>query len=167
MKQNWYKRAQSKILYMMRGLPGSGKSSIAKDLGLGGAIFSTDDFFIINGKYQYDPSMIGHAHTWNQGRAKKAMRDGISPIVIDNTNIEGWQMKPYVGEAIAHGYRVEIVEPNTAWKFDAEELAKRNTHKVPLDIIQEMVEKWEPNLNTEDILESKEPPKPEALLSSK
>ena len=143
----------------MRGLAGSGKSSIAKELGKGGAIFSTDDFFIINGKYQYDPSMIGYAHTWNQGRAKKAIREGITPIVIDNTNVAGWQAKPYVEEAIANGYTVQIIEPNTPWKFNAEELAKRNKHGVPLEVIQEMIKEWEPNLSVNDILKSKQPEK--------
>jgi adenylate kinase family enzyme len=36
----------------MRGLPGSGKSTKAKVLaGEQGVIFSTDDFFIVNGKF--------------------------------------------------------------------------------------------------------------------
>lgn len=29
--------------------------------------------------------------------AEDAMRDGRSPIIIDNTNIQAWEMKPYVG----------------------------------------------------------------------
>lgn len=28
--------------------------------------------------------------------AEDAMRDGRSPIIIDNTNIQAWEMKPYV-----------------------------------------------------------------------
>lgn len=27
--------------------------------------------------------------------ARKAMRNGISPIIIDNTNLHAWEMKPY------------------------------------------------------------------------
>lgn len=28
--------------------------------------------------------------------AKDAMQDGRSPIIIDNTNLQAWEMKPYV-----------------------------------------------------------------------
>lgn len=30
--------------------------------------------------------------------AKKAFHRGISPIIIDNTNMQGWEMKPYVAQ---------------------------------------------------------------------
>jgi adenylate kinase family enzyme len=47
----------------MRGLPGSGKSTKAKKIaGNFGVIFSTDDFFMVNGKYTYNPQMIGEYH---------------------------------------------------------------------------------------------------------
>lgn len=80
------------------------------------------------------------------------MRDGRSPIIIDNTNIQAWEMKPYVrmvsvvlfvcvcaphrrrssGEnnlifwkqALERGYRVDFCEPDTAWKFDPCELER-------------------------------------------
>lgn len=157
---SWYKKANNpdeKVMYIMRGLPGSGKSSLAETLGEGGIVLSTDDFFMVEGEYKYDPDMIGYAHTWNQGRADQAIKAGTSPIVIDNTNVAGWQAKTYVEKATASGYRVEVREPNTSWKFNAEELAEKNTHGVPLDVIQKMVQQWEPNLNAEDILNSEQP----------
>lgn len=50
----------------MRGLPGSGKSTKAKKIaGNEGVIYSTDDFFMINGKYTYDPKLIGENHEKN------------------------------------------------------------------------------------------------------
>lgn len=33
---------------------------------------------------------------FNSFSAKNAMHDGRSPIIIDNTNIQAWEMKPYV-----------------------------------------------------------------------
>ena len=43
----------------MRGLPGSGKSTKAKKIaGDVGVIFSTDDFFMVDGQYKFDPKMI-------------------------------------------------------------------------------------------------------------
>lgn len=44
----------------MRGLPGSGKSTKAKKIaGELGVIYSTDDFFMVNGQYVFDGKMIG------------------------------------------------------------------------------------------------------------
>ncbi len=75
----------------MRGVPGSGKSTKAKKLaGQNGVVFSTDDFFIKNGQYVYDPKFIGENHEKNIKRAIEAMQKSINLIVIDNTNIKLW-----------------------------------------------------------------------------
>ena len=44
-----------------------------------------------NGVYEFDAARIGEAHQWNQERAFKAIAQGRSPIVIDNTNLEAWE----------------------------------------------------------------------------
>lgn len=36
-----------------------------------GVILSTDDYFYINGQYQFDVKYLGEAHEWNQNRGKK------------------------------------------------------------------------------------------------
>lgn len=35
-----------------------------------GVILSTDDYFYINGQYQFDVRYLGEAHEWNQNRGK-------------------------------------------------------------------------------------------------
>ena len=155
---NWYKIAQNqKICYIMRGCSGSGKSTLAQELGKGGIVLSSDDFFMVNGKYEFDKEGQSYAHSWNQDRAEKAMRKGMSPIVIDNTHTQAWEAKPYVDMALKYGYKVEIKEPNTPWKFDAEELAKRNTHNVPREVINKMLSNWQPDITVEDILKAEKP----------
>jgi len=138
-------------------LPGSGKSTLSKQLGQGGIILGTDDFFMINGKYQFNHEMLTDAHLWNQGRTERAMQKGITPIVVDNTNVEAWEMKPYVIMAQKHGYNIEIKEPNTPWKFDAEELAKRNKHDVPKEVIEKQLSKYQKDLSIDDVLNSERP----------
>jgi len=81
----------------MRGLPGSGKSFKAKKLaGDKGVVFSTDDFFMIGGKYQFDAKLLGDNHEKNYKRAVEAMKEGKPLIIIDNTNVKLWEMKKYV-----------------------------------------------------------------------
>ncbi|KAK9402361.1 hypothetical protein NXF25_010717 [Crotalus adamanteus] len=131
-----------KRLLILRGLPGSGKTTLSHIL-LGqlcnGTVFSTDDYFHqINGCWTYNVSQLGAAHEWNQNRAKEAMDLGRSPIIIDNTNTQAWEMKPYVKAALEKGYHVEFHEPDTWWKFNPEELEKRNKHgvsRIPLDTL--------------------------------
>ena len=76
---------------------------------------------------------------------------------IDNTNVEAWEMKTYVQQGLKYGYQIEIREPNTPWKFDAEELTKRNKHDVPKEVIEESLNKWDKNVEIKDILRSKTP----------
>ena len=81
----------------MRGLPGSGKSTKAKKIaGEHGVIYSTDDFFIVNGVYVYDAKMIVQYHDRNYKRTLEALKEGKPLIIIDNTNIKLWEMKKYV-----------------------------------------------------------------------
>jgi len=141
----------------MRGPSGAGKSTKAKELGISGTSLSTDDFWMINGEYEFDTNRITEAHQWNQKRARECMRKGISPIIIDNTNIEPWEMKPYVHMAQEYGYQTRLVPVEV--KNTAEELAARNKHGVPADAIQKMLDKYNPNISIRDILKSQPPEK--------
>ncbi|MCJ8740362.1 hypothetical protein PDJAM_G00058070 [Pangasius djambal] len=117
----------SLVLILMRGVPGSGKSTLARQIsasGPSGLILSTDDYFYQKDGYHFEPTLLGAAHDWNQNRAKKAMLNGHTPVIIDNTNVQAWEMKPYVRVALETGYRVEFVEPDSSWKRDPVELEK-------------------------------------------
>jgi len=158
-----YKQAQKKILYIMRGVPGSGKSFLARQLsGKNGSILSTDDYFMDSqGNYKWNPNEMKIAHQWNSERVKKAIDQRVSPVILDNTNVSRWelrQLKPLVEYAEVQEYEVIIKEPKTPWAFDPEELAKRNTHGVSLEAIQSKLRKWHPNPTVEDIKNDFEPP---------
>ena len=82
---------------------------------------------------------------------------GISPIVIDNTNTQKWEAKPYVQMAQSHGYTVKVMEPTTPWAKNAQELTQRNQHGVPLHVIRLMLQRWETDFTVEAILASQKP----------
>ncbi|NXJ02968.1 N4BP2 protein, partial [Psophia crepitans] len=153
------------VLVLLRGVPGSGKSYLARTLledNPGGIILSTDDYFYKHGQYHYDPNCLGEAHDWNRKRAKEAFEMRISPIIIDNTNIEAWEMKPYVTLAQQFKYKVMFREPDTWWKFKPKELERRNIHGVSKEKIKRMLERYERCLSVSSILNSSVPDKSEA-----
>ncbi|KFV04820.1 NEDD4-binding protein 2, partial [Tauraco erythrolophus] len=153
------------VLVLLRGVPGSGKSYLARALledNPGGIILSTDDYFYKHGQYHYDPDCLGEAHDWNRKRAKEAFEVRISPIIIDNTNIQAWEMKPYVTLAQQFNYKVMFREPDTWWKFKPKELERRNVHGVSKEKIKRMLERYEHCLTVGSILNSSVPDKSEA-----
>ncbi|NWZ63396.1 N4BP2 protein, partial [Acrocephalus arundinaceus] len=153
------------VLVLLRGVPGSGKSYLARNLledNPGGIILSTDDYFYKHGQYRYDPDCLGEAHDWNRKRAKEAFEMRISPIIIDNTNIQAWEMKPYVTLAQQFKYKVMFREPDTWWKFKPKELERRNIHGVSKEKIKRMLERYERCLTVRSILDSSVPDKAEA-----
>ncbi|XP_077197956.1 NEDD4-binding protein 2-like 1 isoform X2 [Paroedura picta] len=120
-------------------------------------IFSTDDYFFRDGTYRFDSDFLEDAHKWNQKRARKAMKNGKSPVVIDNTNIHAWEMKPYVIMAVENNYEVIFQEPDTHWKFNVRELARHNSHGVPREKIQRMKEQYEHDVTFHMVLNCEEP----------
>ncbi|KAA0702173.1 NEDD4-binding protein 2-like 2 [Triplophysa tibetana] len=147
-------------LILLRGLPGSGKSTLARELlsgGTNGTILSTDDYFFQDNTYVFDGTLLADAHVWNQKRAEDAMSEGRSPVIIDNTNIKAWEMKPYVKMALKNGYKVDIREPETNWKYDPIELEKRNTHGVPRETIEKMLDRLEGPVDIDIVMNSAEP----------
>ncbi|XP_062329551.1 NEDD4-binding protein 2-like 2 isoform X1 [Osmerus eperlanus] len=149
------------VLILMRGVPGSGKSTLAKELlstGPSGLVLSTDDYFSEEQDYLYDPSLLGKAHDWNHNRAKEAMQKGSSPVIIDNTNLQAWEMKPYVKLAVERGYSVLFHEPATSWKCDPVELERRNKHGVSREKIAQMLDRFEIPISVEIVMHSCEPP---------
>ncbi|CAK1555387.1 unnamed protein product [Leptosia nina] len=140
-----------RVLIIMRGPPGCGKTHLARDIlqcttgskqkqDLDRHILSTDDFFMSRGVYVFDKFKLQEAHSWNQQRARYATSQGISPIIIDNTNILIWEMEPYVRLAVANGYVIHVIDPKTPWARNAYQLFKRNNHNVPLHSIKRMLE---------------------------
>lgn len=95
----------NKLIYLVRGLPGSGKSTFAKSLGL--KHFEADMFFThpITGEYEFNPRKISSAHDWCVENVELTMKGGES-LVVSNTFTQEWEMKPYFELAEKYGYSI-------------------------------------------------------------
>ena len=138
-----------KICYILRGLPGTGKSELAKNLRdsrTDARVFSTDRLFMVDGEYQFDPSKLGEYHAKNLLQATHFMRKrkkAPAPLcIIDNTNTQEWEYAGYVEAAKENGFMVQIISID--WKREDIPLyAERNSHGVPEEAIYRMAERWE------------------------
>lgn len=156
-----------KLLILMRGVSGSGKSTVAQNIAnaTGGTIFSTDDFFMQNGKYVFDQSQISSNHLKNQQRTEAAMARGVSPIIIDNTHTQAWEMKPYYDLATKYGYRIEIKQPGDADFPDVgyEELLRRQKTRhggnknLGQEVVRRMLGDFQRGVTLDDIKNSQLP----------
>ena len=155
-------------LMIMRGIPGSGKSTASKNLVGEGIIHSTDTLIENAGSYREffkvlieskDFSGLGRMHNQNFLNAKMSLEEGVSPVIIDNTNIKASEPKKYVETALRMGLdeaNITIVDIGSGGCTVAV-LAERNTHGVPLDKIKSMVasHKGVGTLTVKKILEAK------------
>ena len=134
-----------KKLVLMKGLPGSGKSTLAKKLAEenDGVIYSTDNYFMVDGQYKFDGKLLGQAHKWNRINVLCALILGKNYVIVDNTNVSYYEIEPYVEMALKYNYQIEIVAPNNPDKFDVDLLVERNTHGVPREAIERMLGRWE------------------------
>ena len=123
-----------KILYIVRGIPGSGKSTFAKTLG--GTHHETDNFFMVDGEYKFDVTKLKVAHEWCQNKVKTDMMVGIEKIVVSNTFTQEWEMEYYIELAKTYGYKTfSIVVENRHGGV--------NDHNVPDEVLTKMRDRFE------------------------
>lgn len=130
---------------ILRGLPGSLKSTWAAQQE-NSIVLSTDDYFMVDGEYKFDPTKLSEAHLWNM---KEYYREIHKPrplslkkettICVANTSTQLWEMSYYVSLA-----RVLCLLPEIIWfKCSVETSKARNSHGVPDKVIESMNERFQ------------------------
>lgn len=127
-----------KVLTLLRGLPGSGKSTFANFIWTSGVICEADQYFVDeNGNYNFDGSKIKDAHKWCRDKVEKMMKDNEAngqyypEIVVSNTFTQEWEMEEYYKLAEKYGYTVfSIIVENRHGGV--------NEHGVPADKLEAM-----------------------------
>ena len=135
-----------KILTLVRGLPGSGKSTFANLITNKFSICEADLFFYDKeGNYNFDGSKIKLAHVWCFNQVRIRMEDNkLNPqfypeIVVSNTFTQEWEMEKYYELAEEYGYKVfSIIVENRHGGI--------NQHGVPVEKLEQMKNRFEVKL---------------------
>ena len=127
----------TKTLILLRGLPGSGKSTVAKLFGDDACHYEADMFFIRpDGEYRFDPIRIKDAHNWCRHKTMEAMKAGHPTVIVSNTFTQEWEMETYYELAKELDYQVVslIVENRHGGK---------NIHDCPEDKVEIMKNRFQ------------------------
>ena len=111
--QNSAETIRHKIVIINRAVSGSGKTSMTRyvieDLrarGLSVAVCSTDDFFMLDGRYVFDVEKLNGYHAENLANFTAELERGTDVVICDNMNLLPWQSQPYTDAARKYNYRI-------------------------------------------------------------
>jgi predicted kinase len=124
-------------LYIIRGVPGSGKTTLADKFlrhGMIDAHFEADMFMVNeNGDYYFNPKMLEFCHEQCKRLTEASLTIGRN-VAVSNTFTRKWEFQPYLDMAQKFGAQCTIVV--CAGEFE-------NIHNVPDDKVAQMRARFE------------------------
>lgn len=119
-----------KTIIFLRGVSGSGKTTVANLLSFGvGPVFTADDYFMDEeGNYNFDVTKLGKAHSACKKGVFSACAAGERTIFVANTSTSEKDITAYRNIATIHGYDfVSLIVENRHGNTDV--------HNVPEDTL--------------------------------
>jgi predicted kinase len=119
-------------LVLIRGLPGSGKSTIARTM-TGYKHFEADMYFEKNGSYLFEAEKLQRAHDWCYESTSEALKAGYK-VVVSNTFVQLWELNSYLRLASSLDIDCQVVHAVGSWE---------SIHNVPEFTVARMRDRWE------------------------
>ena len=130
-------------LILIRGLPGAGKSTLAKILSENGKypVHAIDHYFTNErtGDYSFDFSKNHMAYKNCEQMTSDRMKNGFEKILIDNTFTMEWEMEPYFKMAKEVGYQVFVITVENRH-------GSGNMHQISQEQLEKMAAKFKVRL---------------------
>lgn len=106
-------------VFILSGAPGSGKSHLARYMeeNMDAETVSADYYMTENGEYKFDVSKLSDAHkNCFRDFCELIDEDEVPVIVVDNTNIDAYEIAPYLMYAQINQCEVIIIELHGEFK---------------------------------------------------
>lgn len=124
------------MLYLIRGIPGSGKSSYASTLILteqADVHLEADMYHMKKGVYQFDTNAIYDAHAWCRQTTNIFLNNKLN-VVVSNTFTRKKELQPYLDMAKELDIQALVCRCTGNYK---------NIHNVPADVMIKMKSRFE------------------------
>ena len=125
------------MLIIIRGVPGSGKSTYAKSVvDWYNNIIEADQYFVrADGVYDFNPKLLKNAHEWCYNSVTEVLQEMPTyTICVANTFTRIWEMQKYIDFAKANNIPFKVVRCTGNYK---------NVHGVPDSKVKQMLERFE------------------------
>lgn len=121
-----------KTLYIIRGIPGSGKSTLGQKLVKDGRCFAADDYMTDKeGRYAFDPLRLAECHRLCFGDVRDMLLDDTSyeDVAVCNTFTQEWEYRRYIRIAYAIGWIPVVINVQSL---------HTNKHECPVEKVVSM-----------------------------
>lgn len=122
-------RGTPNSLVLIRGLPGSGKSTFYRNRFPSFVHYEADMYHMVHGKYEFSTDKLSEAHRWCRESAFVSLHN-FNNVVVSNTFTTLFELRPYLD--MPFNVWVLKMEGN----FDS-------VHNVPDHAIEKMKNRWE------------------------
>ena len=126
-------------LILLRGLPGSGKTTLAALLSEKGKypVFSIDSYFTNpeTNEYNFEFDKNHLAYKQCEEQTKKALQQNTEKVFVDNTFTLEWELEPYFKLASEFNYQIHVVTVENRH-------GNKNTHNIGQEQLEKMAAKY-------------------------
>ena len=142
------KEKTEKMVYIIRGVPGSGKKHLVYHMERGEtdtySLCDKNDYFVSEGgEFKFEGKNIARAENYSKMRFLNSVHSGISRIYVIGYFNELWMYDEYKKLAEMHNYNVTVIEITCPDVDHLRHFNRRNIYKPPFSKSKRSFNNWE------------------------